>query len=520
MDAVQPSVYQPLVSIIVAIGDNTEDGAMRIAMAHAQTWRKLEVIPVYIHSGLIPDQAPSTRGDGFFNTLNAGLSACKGDFISLLLPGTTYTPDKIARQVAFVEQFELQDAAVFCDYTIVDCRNAGGMPVALPSFDPSVMFQKIYCGLPLEFSSLLVPRKFIIELGLLDDNVGLVALYGFALALSKRTSLVGMATTLVCITERKKFQSFEKSYLRNIYTSYLPELLQLNDASIYDAEIFSALGEATATRLSQGLPLAAWDAFRSACKLLSHPHNVRCAFTSFTKPLLRSTFRHLPTKVKDLLRLKTQKPTGAKSTRLDFSAIYRHNGFVGTESLSGAGSTWFQTRIIRRELPKLFRQLNVKSVVDIPCGDFHWMRDVDLADIHYIGVDLVDEMVRKNQSLFGNTFREFQCIDLISGPLPVADLIFCRDCLVHLPYEDALAAVETIRQSKCQWLLTTTFTRDTPNLDLDAAGWRALNLTLPPFNFPQPILLISEKCTEAGGLAGDKSLGLWKIADLPPTKRI
>jgi hypothetical protein len=32
-------------------------------------------------------------------------------------------------------------------------------------------------------------------------------------------------------------------------------------------------------------------------------------------------------------------------------------------------------------------------------------------------------------------------------------------------------------------------------------------------------MLISEKCTEAGGLAGDKSLGLWRVADLQLRER-
>ena len=231
-------------------------------------------------------------------------------------------------------------------------------------------------------------------------------------------------------------------------------------------------------------------------------------------PLLSSVLRRLPVSVKRRLRNALPDHTEETGSRLDFSAIYRDNGFVGTESLSGAGSTRFQTRIIRQKLPELLRELGVRSVLDIPCGDFHWMRDVDLSDLHYIGADLVDDMVKKNQQRFGSPLRTFECVDLIAGPLPVADLVFCRDCLVHLPYEDALAALDAIRQSKCQWLLTTTFTRTTPNTDLDAAGWRALNLTLPPFNLPPPIRLISEKCTEAGGLAGDKSLGLWRIADL------
>ena len=477
-------------------------------MASAQTWHKLEVIPVQVH-------APSR----LTQALNAALSASKGDFISLLLPATRYTPDKIARQVAFVEQFELQNAAVFCDYTMVDRSNAIGVPIALSSFDPTAMFRKIYCGLPIDCSSLLVPRKFMAELGFLDRHGGLAALQGFALALSRHTSLVGMAAQLVCITGRPKFTRMEKSYLRNLYASFLPEMVWLNDAGIDHADGFSALGEATAARLAQGLPLAAWDTWCATRKLLGQSPNARRALQTFAKPLLRSALRHLPTGAKRLLRSTMQSQTDSAGSRLDFSAIYRGNGFVGTESLSGAGSTRFQTRVIRQKLPELFRELGVRSVLDIPCGDFHWMRDVDLSDIHYTGADLVDDMVRKNQRLFGSPLRAFERINLITDPLPAADLVFCRDCLVHLPYEDALAAIETIRKSKCQWLLTTTFTRTSPNTDLDAAGWRALNLTLAPFNLPQPMILIAEKCTEAGGLAGDKSLGLWRIADLPPRER-
>jgi hypothetical protein len=42
-----------------------------------------------------------------------------------------------------------------------------------------------------------------------------------------------------------------------------------------------------------------------------------------------------------------------------------------------------------------------------------------------------------------------------------------------------------------------------------------LNLQLPPFNFPAPLRLIEENCTEDGGKYADKSLGLWRLSDLP-----
>ena len=45
--------------------------------------------------------------------------------------------------------------------------------------------------------------------------------------------------------------------------------------------------------------------------------------------------------------------------------------------------------------------------------------------------------------------------------------------------------------------------------------WRTLNFNLPPFDFPEPMLVINEKCTEADGAFKDKSLGVWRLADLP-----
>ncbi len=503
MQTAQPSNYQPLVSIIVPITDDANEGARRVDLVPAQIWHRLEVIPVQ-------GNGPT----GIARALNAGLAASKGDFISLLLPGASYTPDKLARQVAFVEQFDLQDAAVFCNYTLLDGGHADGLPIALPSVDPAAMFRKIYCGLPIDCSTLLISRKVIAKLGFLDEHGGQAALQGFMLALSQHADLVGMAASLVAITGRKPFTGAEKSYLRSHYLSLLPELIRLSECGVYDVDLFLTLGEATVSRLAQGLPMAAWDALWTTGTLLGRSANSGRALRSFANPLLRGALRRLPSSIKRRLRATVASQSGAAGSRLDFSAIYRDNGFVGTESLSGAGSTRFQTRVIRQKIPDLFRELGVKSLVDIPCGDFHWMRDVDLTDIHYTGADVVDEMVRKNQQLFGGPLRAFECINLFTGPLPAADLVFCRDCLVHLPFEDALAAIETIRQSKCKWLMTTTFTRGTPNTDLDAAGWRALNLTLPPFNLPPPTMMLSEKCTEAGGLAGDKSLGLWRISDL------
>ena len=101
------------------------------------------------------------------------------------------------------------------------------------------------------------------------------------------------------------------------------------------------------------------------------------------------------------------------------------------------------------------------------------------------------------------------------SPLPSADLLLCRDCLVHLSFQDAGQALANIRRSTIGYLLTTTFPGEADNQDIVTGDWRPLNLERPPFSFPAPLDRIKEGCTEAGGRFGDKSLALWAVADLP-----
>ena len=58
------------------------------------------------------------------------------------------------------------------------------------------------------------------------------------------------------------------------------------------------------------------------------------------------------------------------------------------------------------------------------------------------------------------------------------------------------------------------------NDDVEDADWRPLNFEAAPLHWPTPVEIINERCTEAGGAYADKSLGLWRLADLPGTSRL
>src|SRR5215470_10844794 len=64
-----------------------------------------------------------------------------------------------------------------------------------------------------------------------------------------------------------------------------------------------------------------------------------------------------------------------------FSAIYQNNSWRNSESVSGRGSTLARTSVLREALPILLKELNCQCLLDAPCGDFNWMRQVRLDGI-------------------------------------------------------------------------------------------------------------------------------------------
>lgn len=201
-----------------------------------------------------------------------------------------------------------------------------------------------------------------------------------------------------------------------------------------------------------------------------------------------------------------------RQMRRIFTDIYLTNKWKDAESRSGPGSNQEQTVTLKTELPKMLRKLEVRSLLDIPCGDFVWMREVELPLDRYIGADIVQEVADSNSVRHGRPGREFVCLDLTKDELPRVDMIFCRDCLVHLPLKDVALALRNIKRSKAKFVALTTFTEFGENEDIVSPGkWRKLNLMHAPFLLPQPIHLLDEKSPAAP----DKYLAVWRVADLP-----
>jgi hypothetical protein len=204
----------------------------------------------------------------------------------------------------------------------------------------------------------------------------------------------------------------------------------------------------------------------------------------------------------------------SKSTEDVFTDIYRNNVWEGQDSVSGPGSGTHQTGTIAREISALLKELNISSMLDIPCGDFGWMKSVEMNGIDYIGADIVKDLIHNNSAKYTKDGIRFRSLNLIKDNLPKVDLILCRDCLVHFSFADIELALSGICNSQSNYFLTTTFTGRKENHDIVTGEWRTINLELSPFRLPKALKIINERCTEGDGAYEDKALALWRIADI------
>jgi hypothetical protein len=203
----------------------------------------------------------------------------------------------------------------------------------------------------------------------------------------------------------------------------------------------------------------------------------------------------------------------AAETHDVFAEIHRENHWGSSESRSGPGSERASTGAIVAALPRILQQYGVRSMLDAPCGDFQWMQRIDLTGVDYVGGDIVKELVDGVSRGHAAPNRRFVQLDLGRDALPPVDLIFCRDCFIHLPFKLIHQALANFRRSGAKYVLTTTFVDWPINYDTAIGGARAIDLCAWPFNLPKPLELIQEDTPSEPG-APFKCMGLWSTESL------
>jgi SAM-dependent methyltransferase len=118
-----------------------------------------------------------------------------------------------------------------------------------------------------------------------------------------------------------------------------------------------------------------------------------------------------------------------------FSTIYRTKGWGddGGRFCSGPGSWGQAADDYCRFTIDFIRNRQVKSVVDLGCGDFAiGKRIVEATGVTYTGIDVVPELIEHHQATSSGPQISFRCANMVGDPLPPAELYLVRQVLQHL----------------------------------------------------------------------------------------
>jgi len=209
-----------------------------------------------------------------------------------------------------------------------------------------------------------------------------------------------------------------------------------------------------------------------------------------------------------------------------FTEIYDNNGFGSLESKSGPGSTLDETQKLREKIKSIVKDKNIKSVVDIPCGDFNWMKEIVFNFDSYIGGDIVEKAIEENNKRYSNSVIKFISFDIVNDEIPQGDLLIVRDIIGHFPIEDGIKIMNNILNSKCKYLLSTTWAKKVgdkwipcekndihrENEGVDYGRFYPVNLMSEPFNLPNAEIYLEEDVVVDNFENGNrKTLALWDL---------
>ena len=204
-----------------------------------------------------------------------------------------------------------------------------------------------------------------------------------------------------------------------------------------------------------------------------------------------------------------------------FTGIYEHNAWSSAGGGSGAGSTLDYTRHVRNLLFSFITRRGVKTMVDAPCGSFHWMpmllerlEHANETIDDYTGLDVVHSIIEASNITYVNRSSwHFRVADLTKDDLPTGkDLILSRDALQHLSLEQVKLALKAYQRAAPRYLLVGSYPSNTENRDIATGDYNAINLMRPPFDL-WPEEVFSEETPDHKHLLlfTQEQIALWKL---------
>jgi hypothetical protein len=168
--------------------------------------------------------------------------------------------------------------------------------------------------------------------------------------------------------------------------------------------------------------------------------------------------------------------------------ICLRNGKI--ETYSGPGSLLENTDLFVEKLNEFIKENNIKSIIDVPCGDFNFMCNVDLNNINYLGLDISKKAIEICKNKINKPNICFQVLDITNEEIQYADLIIIKDLFLHLSFSDIHKILDNVIRSGSKFLAVSRYSHGNEiNKDQESGlGCRAIEITTKPFNFKYPIV--------------------------------
>jgi len=181
-----------------------------------------------------------------------------------------------------------------------------------------------------------------------------------------------------------------------------------------------------------------------------------------------------------------------------FGEVYEKKMWGGKTAprwFSGRGSVDYNTEKYREYVQQFIQEHDIKSVVDVGCGDFRLGELMDWSGISYIGTDVVGELVERNNKKYASDNIKFVECDITEDDLPEADLCLVRQMFQHFSNDDILAALPKLSKFKYVLITDAVSPEEPPvrNLDKPTNRYRRtgseLYLESPPFDLDAEVVL-------------------------------
>jgi hypothetical protein len=218
------------------------------------------------------------------------------------------------------------------------------------------------------------------------------------------------------------------------------------------------------------------------------------------KSLIRKLLPHfLLQHYRRFKRLREKRRNQSKTTEAVFTEIYTMNKWGGLQGEFCSGDGTANEQIVAPYIQMVADRASIENFsdltfADLGCGDFRVGKQLLPLCSSYIGVDIVQPLIQRNQEMYGDAHAQFIHLNIVQDELPNGDVCFIRQVLQHLSNQQIVAVLQKL--TKYKWVFITEHyptdndmikpNRDkTHGCDIRVYENSGVYLTEPPFELPK-----------------------------------